>query len=378
MKGLLEGLNEAQRAAVVAAPERPLLVVAGAGTGKTRTLTARVAWLVEQGLAPERIMLLTFTRRAAREMLGRVRALGGPRQALQPLGGTFHSVAYRLIRRHAGALALGDHTTVIDGSDVADLVDLIRESLGMPLSGRRVARKGTLAEIYSRTINQQRPLAEILVEHYPWCLEAAVEIAELCRELTRRKREAQLLDFDDLLLYWRAAAPTTGSVRSSRPRFDHISSTSTRTSTHSRSTSSAAPARCRPRLTVVGDDLQAVYGFRGRQPRHLLDIRRASRRCRRSRSSTTTARSSRSSMSPTISAAEARRLQTRLARRAVGEPRTTAPRRCDDEDAKAEVVCEQVLAHREEGIALAGAGRAVRAGHHSDHSSSSSAGASPT
>jgi DNA helicase II / ATP-dependent DNA helicase PcrA len=96
----LLALNEAQLAAVSAPPERPLLVVAGAGTGKTRTLTARVAWLVEQGVRPERILLLTFTRRAAREMLARVGVFVGPREPLRIVGGTFHSVAYRLIRRH--------------------------------------------------------------------------------------------------------------------------------------------------------------------------------------------------------------------------------------------------------------------------------------
>src|SRR5579872_3028796 len=219
---LTDGLNDAQRAAVGAGRDRPLLVVAGAGTGKTRTLTARAAWLVEQGVRPERILLLTFTRRAAREMLGRVRALVGPGERLQVVGGTFHSVAYRLIRRHSAALGLADSASVVDGSDVADLVDLIREGLGMPLTGRRVARKTTLAEIYSRTINQQRPLAEVLAEHYPWCLEAAVEIAEVCRELTRRKRESQLLDYDDLLLYWQAAMREPQLAEAIAAGFDHV------------------------------------------------------------------------------------------------------------------------------------------------------------
>jgi DNA helicase II / ATP-dependent DNA helicase PcrA len=145
--GSLSALNTAQKAAAAAPPGRPLLIVAGAGTGKTQTLTARVGWLIEQGLRPERLLLLTFTRRAAREMLARTQALLGARTPLAIVGGTFHSVAYRVIRRHAAALVLGDAATVIDTSDVADLIDVVRGELGLPTSGRRIPRKSTLADI---------------------------------------------------------------------------------------------------------------------------------------------------------------------------------------------------------------------------------------
>jgi DNA helicase II / ATP-dependent DNA helicase PcrA len=148
---LLETLNEEQVAAVTN-QGGPLLVLAGAGTGKTTTLSARVGWLVEQGVAPERVLLLTFTRRAAREMLGRVRSIVCGRAA-GIVGGTFHSVAYRLVRAHASALGLPPNLAVLDASDAADLLDLLREELGLAGQPKRFPRKGTVADIYSATVN---------------------------------------------------------------------------------------------------------------------------------------------------------------------------------------------------------------------------------
>src|SRR6516165_648138 len=146
---ILADLNERQREAVRAPADRPLLVVAGAGTGKTTTLVARVAWLIEQGVLAERILLLTFTRRAAREMLQRTRALlsGSGRPAGQVVGGTFHSVAYRLLRLHASSLGLPASFSVLDPSDLADLLDVVREELGLAQTGKRFPRKSTLADI---------------------------------------------------------------------------------------------------------------------------------------------------------------------------------------------------------------------------------------
>src|SRR5436309_12825164 len=148
-------LNDQQRQAATAPPDRPLLVLAGAGTGKTATLSARVAWLIAQGLAPERILLLTFTRRAAREMLTRTRALlerAGIAARGRVVGGTFHAVAWRLIRLYAEPLGLPPRLSVLDAGDAADLLDVVREELGHAESGRRFPRKSTLADIYSRTV----------------------------------------------------------------------------------------------------------------------------------------------------------------------------------------------------------------------------------
>src|SRR5438128_6411215 len=200
-------LNAQQRQATTAPPDRPLLILAGAGSGKTATLSARVAWLIAQGLAPERILLLTFTRRAARELLTRTRALlerAGIAARGRVVGGTFHSVAWRLIRLYAEPLGLPPRVSVLDAGDTADLLDLVREELGYAESGRRFPRKATLADIYSRTVNAQRPLSELLCEQFPWCEPHTDEIGRIFSRYGRRKREAQALDLDDLLLYWRA------------------------------------------------------------------------------------------------------------------------------------------------------------------------------
>ncbi|MBV8989822.1 MAG: UvrD-helicase domain-containing protein, partial [Solirubrobacterales bacterium] len=175
----LEELNPEQRAAATHTGG-PLLILAGAGTGKTTTLSARVAWLVGQGVAPERIMLLTFTRRAAREMLQRTRALvpmpGGSRGVV---GGTFHSVAHRFVRTYAAALGLEVGFAVLDAGDAADLLDLIREEHGHAESSQRFPRKSTLLDIYSRTVNAQRTLSEVVAENFPWVEDRLEAIAAL-------------------------------------------------------------------------------------------------------------------------------------------------------------------------------------------------------
>jgi DNA helicase II / ATP-dependent DNA helicase PcrA len=187
----LSSLNEDQ---LRAATHRggPLLILAGAGTGKTTTLCARVAWLIEQGVHAERILLLTFTRRAARQMLSRARALvaadASPRFVI---GGTFHSVAYRTILSEASALGLSG-VNLLDASDGADLLDLLREELSLASMERRFPRKGTLLDIYSRTVNARRPLLEVLAESFPWCAEFNDELAALFRAYTARKRVSAL------------------------------------------------------------------------------------------------------------------------------------------------------------------------------------------
>jgi DNA helicase-2/ATP-dependent DNA helicase PcrA len=199
-----------------------------------------------------------------------VQALAGERDPLRIVGGTFHSVAYRVVRRHAASLGLGDGVSVVDSSDVADLVDLVRDGLGLPLSGRRVARKTTLADIYSRTINLQRPLSEVLAEHYPWCREDAAELAELFRELTRRKRAAQLLDYDDLLLYWQAAMNEPALAAAIAGEFDHVLVDEFQDVNSLQVEIVAGLHRAGVGVSAVGDDMQAIYGFRAASSEHIL------------------------------------------------------------------------------------------------------------
>src|SRR3954453_446665 len=215
----LEELNPEQRAAATHAGG-PLLILAGAGTGKTTTLCARVAWLVSEGVPSERVLLLTFTRRGARALPPRARALvpGSSRV----LGGTFHSVAHRLVRRHAAALGLPGGFGVLDAGDAADVLDLLREEHGHARSKTRFPKKGTLLDIYSRTVNAQQPLSGVIEEHFPWVSEHREAISELFRAYTARKRELGVCDLDALLLYWRALAADEVIGPRLAASFDHV------------------------------------------------------------------------------------------------------------------------------------------------------------
>jgi DNA helicase-2/ATP-dependent DNA helicase PcrA len=201
----LDQLNVEQRPAATYSGET-LLILAGAGTGKTTTLCSRAAWLMARGTPAERILLLTFTRRAAGEMVERARTLAervAP-DAGRIVGGTFHSIAHRMIRVHAGSLGLDAGFGVLDAGDAADLLDMVRQEEGHAESERRFPRAGTVLEIYSRTVNAQRPLTEVLAESFPWCDEHQEALAAIFRAYGVRKRALGVLDLDDLLLYWNA------------------------------------------------------------------------------------------------------------------------------------------------------------------------------
>ena len=203
--GAFAKLNERQREAAQA-PANPLLIIAGAGTGKTNTLAHRVAHLVLAGVAPERILLLTFTRRAALEMTRRAarivaEAHGGVRL---PWSGTFHSVANRVIRRHCAAVGLAESFSVLDRGDAADLMDVVRHELGFSKTEKRFPRKDTCVAIYSHRVNTQGALKDTLEGAFPWCVEWEDELKRLFGAYTERKLANQALDYDDLLLYWHA------------------------------------------------------------------------------------------------------------------------------------------------------------------------------
>ncbi len=168
MAAWLDELNPAQRRAVTHTGG-PLLVIAGAGTGKTKTLACRVAYLIDQGVAPDCILLLTFTRRAAAEMIKQARLITGQATAGKVWGGTFHAVANRLLRIYARAMNLSPDFTVIDQGDAGDVMNLIRNELGPAKGKRRFPKKATLIKIYSHTVNAQEKLKVVLERHFPWC-----------------------------------------------------------------------------------------------------------------------------------------------------------------------------------------------------------------
>jgi DNA helicase-2/ATP-dependent DNA helicase PcrA len=267
-----EELNPQQRTAV-RHPSGPLLILAGAGTGKTTTLCARVAWLVGEGVAPERMLLLTFTRRAAREMLQRARALVAmPNGARGVMGGTFHSVAHHFVRRHAAALGLSAGFGVLDAGDAADVLDMVREEHGHAQRGRRFPKKSTLLDMYSRTVNAQRPLSELLADAFPWCEEHRDDIASLFKAYTARKRALGVVDLDDLLLYWRGLAADEIVGGQLERQFDHVLIDEYQDVNGLQVDIVRNLRRDCRELTAVGDDFQAIYGWRAASAGHILNF----------------------------------------------------------------------------------------------------------
>ncbi len=348
----LHELNPAQQSAV-RHPGGPLLIIAGAGTGKTTTLCARVAWLVAEGTAPERILLLTFTRRAAREMLARARALVSmPAGGAGILGGTFHSVAHRFVRMHAAALGLAPGFGVLDAGDAADLIDLIREEHGHAQRRDRFPKKSTLLDIYSRTVNAQRPMAKVVAETFPWCEEHTEALAGLFKAYSARKRTLGVVDLDDLLLYWRALAvdehvgPTIGDA------FDHILIDEYQDVNGLQVEIVRALRSKRRDVTAVGDDFQAIYGWRAASAEHILEFP-----SQFTGAAVVTLERNYRSTQPLLDAANALAAQAERAfpkRLRSDRTRATRPELvfCRDESAQATEVCERVLAARERGMEL--------------------------
>ena len=276
---VLADLNSAQHAAVTHG-DSPLLIIAGAGTGKTTTLAARVAWHISNGIDPRRILLLTFTRRAAQEMTRRVdgilrrlrgdgvRAPGG--EAVW--GGTFHAMGTRLLRLHGASIQLDPGFTIMDRGDSEDLMGVVRSQLGLAKTDRRFPQKGTCMDIYSRCVNSQRPIGEVLRSSFPWCLEHEEDLKRLCGEFVERKLATGVLDYDDILLYWLGLMEDPAAGAEVRKRFDYVL-------VDEFQDTNALQARIvqllRPDgtgITVVGDDAQSIYSFRAADVRNILDF----------------------------------------------------------------------------------------------------------
>jgi len=262
----------------------PLLVIAGAGTGKTSTLAHRVAHLLLSGVAPERLLLLTFSRRAALEMTRRAQQVVGEALAAArpgsassaalrlPWSGTFHAIGNRLIRGHAHRLGLDPSFSVLDRADAADLMDVVRQRLGLSKTERRFPRKDTCLGIYSHRVNTQQPLRHTLETAYPWCLPWEDELTTLCRAYVEEKLAQQALDYDDLLLYWQIMVRDPSLAAEIGGRFDHVL-------VDEYQDTNALQAEILLRLkpdgtgvTVVGDDAQAIYSFRGATVENILEF----------------------------------------------------------------------------------------------------------
>ncbi|MEO8575995.1 MAG: ATP-dependent helicase [Gemmatimonadales bacterium] len=262
-------LNPAQAAAATHG-DGPLLIIAGAGTGKTRTLVYRVAHLMERGVRPDRILLLTFTRRAAQEMIGRVEKLvGATSRKIQ--GGTFHATAHKLLRRYGSAAGLARDFTIMDQGDSADLLQLSRSQLGYAQKAKRFPKKETLQYVYSRHINTGIPIADIIRDEYPQFTEYLDDFNKIFADYTTRKQERNLVDYDDLLLFWALmveASPELAAKISGL--FDHILVDEYQDTNVLQARILRGMCRTHTNITVVGDDAQSIYSFRGANFRNIL------------------------------------------------------------------------------------------------------------
>jgi DNA helicase-2/ATP-dependent DNA helicase PcrA len=271
------GLNEAQLRAV-AHGDGPLLVVAGAGTGKTRTLVHRVARLIGDGARPERILLLTFTRRSAQEMLSRVeRLVGGSSRAVH--GGTFHGTAHRLLRRFGPQAGIGSEFTIMDQGDAEDLMALSRSHLGFGEKKKRFPKKETLHHVYSRHVNTEIPVSALIAAEYPQFVELEEAFGRIYADYTARKQERNLVDYDDLLLFWAMlVGDAEGSVASAgladtiAGLYDHILVDEYQDTNVLQSRILRGMTRGHSNITVVGDDAQSIYSFRGATVRNIMDF----------------------------------------------------------------------------------------------------------
>jgi DNA helicase-2/ATP-dependent DNA helicase PcrA len=271
IKEILEKLNPAQREAVESI-EGPVLVIAGAGSGKTRTLTTRLAYLVSQGIPPEKILLLTFTRKAAREMITRAEALVG-NSCGKVQGGTFHSLCHYMLRQYGYLLGFSPNFTVLDRGDSEDLLNLLKNSLGFPGAKRHAPKKETLATILSKIKNQGKTLEEIINTEYPNFVDLIPQIERLFKEYELYKREHQLMDYDDLLINWLTILKDYPQVREEvGRRYNYIMVDEYQDTNLLQGEIVVYMASSHRNVMAVGDDSQSIYGFRGANYRNIFDF----------------------------------------------------------------------------------------------------------
>jgi DNA helicase II / ATP-dependent DNA helicase PcrA len=282
----LDDLNAEQLAAVqhgtgeTAQDTRPLLVIAGAGSGKTNTLAHRVANLIRHGGDPQRMMLLTFSRRAAQEMERRVagvlqKALGLPQgRSLPnlPWSGTFHGIGARLLREYAGRIGLEESFTIHDRGDAEDLMGMVRHDIGLSETKNRFPLKGTCLGIYSRVLNTRESLDAVLQNTYPWCSQWEPQLKQLFGAYAEAKQQQNVLDYDDLLLFWAEMMAEPALAEEVGSRFDHLLVDEYQDTNRLQSDIIVRMKPTGQGVTVVGDDAQSIYSFRGATVRNILDF----------------------------------------------------------------------------------------------------------
>ncbi|MBW9112103.1 ATP-dependent helicase [Rhizobium cauense] len=377
----LEKLNPQQRAAVEYGTltdgthiAGPLLVIAGAGSGKTNTLAHRVAHLIVKGADPRRILLMTFSRRAATEMARRVERI-----CAQVLGsnsgimvdalawsGTFHGIGARLLRDYAEQIGIDPAFTIHDREDSADLMNLIRHELGFSKMESRFPTKGTCLAIYSRVVNSEGELGLVLRDAFPWCSAWEDQLRELFGAYVEAKQNQNILDYDDLLLYWAQMVSEPIIAEDIGSRFDHVLVDEYQDTNRLQASILLALKPGGQGLTVVGDDAQSIYSFRAATVRNILDFPAAFSPSAniitldRNYRSTQTILAAANAVIDLASERFTKNLWTE--RQSAQRPRLVTVR---DETEQARYVADKVLENREEGVKLKQQSVLFRASHHS-------------
>ena len=373
---LLGRLNPQQRKAARHGTS-PLLIVAGAGTGKTATLVHRVAWLIASGVDPARILLLTFTRRASAEMIRRADAALRHLQLAESAsgrkssgstriwGGTFHAIAARLLRKHGKAIKLPPGFTIHDRTDSEDLLNVVRTDLGLAKTDRRFPKKRTCMNIYSRCVNAREKLAKVLKDDFPWCDDWADELKKLFNGYVDRKESAGALDYDDLLLYWHSLLEDPKAGDTIRGQFDCVLVDEYQDTNRLQAEILYRLCPDGQGVTVVGDDAQSIYSFRAATVRNILDFPK-----QYADTKTITLEQNYRSTRPILDATNAvigqakeRFTKNLWSELAEGQPPMLVS--CEDEDEQTDFTIGKILEHREAGIDLRRQAVLFRASHHS-------------
>src|SRR5712691_10128903 len=373
----LTGLNREQRLAVKhgitnesAINLIPLLVIAGAGTGKTKTLAHRVAHLVVNGIDPQRILLMTFSRRAALDMTRRVERITakalGTGQVDLPWSGTFHSIGARLLREYASQIGLKPSFTILDRSDAADLMNLVRHDLGFSAKKTRFPRKETCLAIYSFIINSEGSIERVLSKHFPWAVEWEEELRQLFGAYAVAKHRQNVLDYDDLLLYWAEMMSNSDLAMEIDDRFDHVLVDEYQDTNRLQSKILLTLKTEGRGVMVVGDDAQAIYSFRAATVRNILEFPNQFK----PPAHIVTLEENYRSTQPILDACnkvigfakERFTKNLRSERRSKQKPFLTS---VVDESMQARYVAQQILNAREAGVLLKSQAALFRASHHS-------------
>ena len=359
-----EALNPAQLEAVMI-QQGPLLVIAGAGSGKTRTLVYRVARMIESGVPPQRILLLTFTRKASQEMLKRAGLLLRS-NCDHVSGGTFHSTANSLLRKYGKAVGLEPSFTILDRPDAEDVIHLLRASEGLAVKEKRFPRKDTLAEIFSQSVNKMLPVEEVVLEGYSHFAQHITELAQLKKLYTHYKRQRQLLDYDDVLSKLLELLETQPEIRRQlSERYQHIMVDEYQDTNKIQARTIRLLCDVHENVMVVGDDAQSIYSFRGANFKNIMDFPKDFPGTRM-----VSLEENYRSTQPILN------LANEIINRAIekypkhlftrkGAGRRPALVQAENENDQSRFVCQKVLELREEGVPLPDIAVLFRSGFHS-------------